>query len=695
MKLSFSLLLCFILFLSCNFSPDENKTDANEKQSQVASGYSSGEKQDHVVIVTEGGLGVGVRPPGGGAGLGKYQIMPPNMVGRMVPAMMENDLQTIRALLVSGNYGWTELMEGVYKNDIAMVEGLIKNGPDVNAKTYGGMTALALAVQFENLAMVKKLINAGASPSRDRGLAARLPLEFSIERRNAPIARLVIEAGVDMKGEWSTFADAVKSDMMDTVELMLEKGIDLKSQDELALYAIRRALIASIDNENKEMAHLLIKHGVDVNAADKQGETSLSYAAKTGRIEMVKMLLENGVDLDRHGEKSIKAALLNGQIKIAELLTENGVTLKLDSEFTAEILTKAANTGSRELMDYLFSNNVELANEDMEKAVEKAVDKGYINVAISIAKQLESPARPKAASLIYFHDQEDKCEIKILDINKRTSKLIYTTEKCPDITKDKVFLDDGTKSLLIVMGSTIREIVYSEAVKIGPMINLPFKVNSPVAADSNLPNISKRYNRLVLAGHLADGRLGVINSQSPPVERAEYDLLLWVFDKGEWTMVKEKHCRPFGSCTFEELRGDSLRANMPGTEIIDPLIVFNPYIMKGGVMERTDSSLPEPGRDGEWRYISFSINDHETTVYIYTEEGSHSDKLLTSTPYIKTDRNSKPVQLTEYQCEITIQGRYMLLNEYYGGSKDRMHLIDLESGVTLLSAKNYAAWLYN
>ena len=718
MKLCFILLFSFFLFSSCNFSPDEkkpvankeqpqigsgmskdeNETDANENQFGVASGFASGDKENHVIIVTEGGIGVGAVPPWAVRPDNSRTVLPPILVSELVSANMSNDLQTVREILASGDYGWTELMEGVYKNDSAKVESLINSGADVNAKTWGGMSALALAVQFENIKILKILIAAEVSLAKSDGLAVRPPLVFAIKKRNEPVARLLIEAGMEIKHDWSTLANAVKSDMKDTVELMLEKGVDVKSRNELALYAIRRAMIASIDYENKEMALLLIKHGVDVNAVDKQGVTPLSYAAKTGRIEMVKMLLENGVDIDRHGGKSIKEALLNGQIKIADLLKENGVVLKFNDGFAAELLMKAATTGNAELADYLFDQNVEIVTGDLEKAVQNAVDKGFINVALSVAKKLKPPASVVATNLIYFHDQKDKCEIKIFDTITRLSRLIYTMQKCP-VDRDIPFLNHDTKTLLITTGSTIQEIVYDPVVKIGPVIDLPFKVNTRVYPEKDLPYAQMLINQLSRAGHLFDGKLGVINHQEHPVGGMESEYLLWSFDKGKWTMIESKHCPAHHFCTFEELRGDSLRENMPDTEIIDTSIIFNPFIVGGGVMDGPFVEnaggffLPITGRDGKWRYVTFSINEHETTVYFFTEIGPHSGDTLTRNTFIKTYKQIKPKELiADGYSWIKIKDKYLLVEKnYWAGA----YLIDLETGETLLSTMQYAAWVYN
>lgn len=45
-----------------------------------------------------------------------------------------------------------------------------------------------------------------------------------------------------------------------------------------------------------EYVELLLKHGADPNARDKDGRTPLHYVAFNGHVEIVKVLLEHGAD---------------------------------------------------------------------------------------------------------------------------------------------------------------------------------------------------------------------------------------------------------------------------------------------------------------------------------------------------------------------------------------------------------------
>ena len=61
--------------------------------------------------------------------------------------------------------------------------------------------------------------------------------------------------------------------------------------------------------DNRKMASFLIKAGADVNAVDKDGRTALMDAAWYGDLEMVKLLVEHGADIELEAENGDYAIL--------------------------------------------------------------------------------------------------------------------------------------------------------------------------------------------------------------------------------------------------------------------------------------------------------------------------------------------------------------------------------------------------
>jgi len=73
-----------------------------------------------------------------------------------------------------------------------------------------------------------------------------------------------------------------------------------------------------------EVLRLLIENGADVNAYDDQTPTFI--AAREGRIEVLRLLIENGADInmpDHHRETPLRAARRNNHAACVELLLAN------------------------------------------------------------------------------------------------------------------------------------------------------------------------------------------------------------------------------------------------------------------------------------------------------------------------------------------------------------------------------------
>jgi len=76
---------------------------------------------------------------------------------------------------------------------------------------------------------------------------------------------------------------------------------------------------------------LLLSHGADVNAVDKDGRTPLHYAAEGGCAEAVKKLLELGADvyaIDSRGQTALHYAVKSLNKDVVELVLHAGVNAK-------------------------------------------------------------------------------------------------------------------------------------------------------------------------------------------------------------------------------------------------------------------------------------------------------------------------------------------------------------------------------
>ena len=62
------------------------------------------------------------------------------------------------------------------------------------------------------------------------------------------------------------------------------------------------ALHYAAQDGHVDVAKVLIRNGADVNAKDSDGETALHMAAEDGHVDVVKVLIQNGADVNAVNE---------------------------------------------------------------------------------------------------------------------------------------------------------------------------------------------------------------------------------------------------------------------------------------------------------------------------------------------------------------------------------------------------------
>lgn len=174
-------------------------------------------------------------------------------------------------------------------------------GADVNAKEEGGMTALMIAAKYCNVNIVQLLLDRGAD----------------LERR-------------DNGGETALMFAA-------------KKGSPFPMREGLPGYT--------------EILKTLLKQGAEVNARDKDGKSALYYAATYGHADHVKLLLDNGADVNVVGLKvpwtPLIAASYYGHTEIVRLLLEVGADTTVRDRDRQTALSYAQQQGHKEIVGLL------------------------------------------------------------------------------------------------------------------------------------------------------------------------------------------------------------------------------------------------------------------------------------------------------------------------------------------------------
>ena len=101
-----------------------------------------------------------------------------------------------------------------------------------------------------------------------------------------------------------------------------------------------------------------IKKGADVNFSDNVGWTPLFRAAQKGHVEVVKMLLDAGAEIEKttSGITPLCWAADSGKTDVVKLLLERGANVNAIGKKNAPALYHAADIGYKDLVKVLLEN---------------------------------------------------------------------------------------------------------------------------------------------------------------------------------------------------------------------------------------------------------------------------------------------------------------------------------------------------
>lgn len=211
--------------------------------------------------------------------------------------------------------GGAALHGAVSGNHPSIVKMLLDHSADPNAEVEASGNALYIAMRNGHQELVNLLYSAGGSLSLTAACAlGRMdlvgeilavspseanagdfgPLTQAISSGFGDIVRLLLNVGVELNNPWYTsnyMTYAMRFSDEEMVKTLLDKGADPNLSNWLGVsYLHIAAMLGKVD-----MAKLLLEYGVDLEATDDEYcTTPLGWAAKYGKEEMVLVLLKNG-----------------------------------------------------------------------------------------------------------------------------------------------------------------------------------------------------------------------------------------------------------------------------------------------------------------------------------------------------------------------------------------------------------------
>ena len=186
------------------------------------------------------------------------------------------------------------------KGDVNSVKRLLSLGVDPNVIDRSGKTALLAAVSGGHIELVEALLDAGAQPSPSALITAAF-------HGNLAILESLIDAGADPSEKVDNGRDALVSAILsplgnasDTIRVLIAAGAPVNERYELRYVAPprvetgRTALMYASYKGDVDVVKILIEAGSDVNVRTAAGETAVGLAKAKTKDEVVAALRAAG-----------------------------------------------------------------------------------------------------------------------------------------------------------------------------------------------------------------------------------------------------------------------------------------------------------------------------------------------------------------------------------------------------------------
>ena len=311
----------------------------------------------------------------------------------LIQAAQKGYFDIINVLISAGAHidqpnqkGMTPLMVVADKGLTESVQTLIKLHADLNltnTREYN-KTALIYAVEKNHMDIVKALIAAGAdvninsydydrknSESSDlRKYEPKPALIYAVEKGSVDIVKTLIVAGADvnsgLKGfNYTPLGAAIANGNLDSMRSLINAGAKLNSFDDMT--AVRGLVIKN----QLEIVKLLTSANTPWDAYSYEDDPVLVIAADHNYIDMIKLLIATGANVDISDGKSLRVAISNGHVEAVKALIAAGANVNIDKPYIKNPLETAVSEGNIETIKVLLNAGAKVSKQVLNYAKQR------------------------------------------------------------------------------------------------------------------------------------------------------------------------------------------------------------------------------------------------------------------------------------------------------------------------------------
>jgi ankyrin repeat protein len=256
----------------------------------------------------------------------------------------------------SATLGETPLHIAVRSGRGDVVSLLLDHGAEINAHEAGyqdvaGMTPLHAAASRGDVELVKLLLDRGAAIDSEDS-EGTTPLHLALVHHD--VVELLVTRGAKVTGanrQGRSVVDCCWQCTPQTVQLLADRGAPI-------------SIMQAIKFGQQDRARKLIDDvpaQINVESPDHPGDTPLLAAAEAGDVELVRLLLDRGADINhvtKWGRSALVAAAERGHVTTVRLLLTRGATIRFDSYY-GDALCASARSGKADVAMVLLEHGAD------------------------------------------------------------------------------------------------------------------------------------------------------------------------------------------------------------------------------------------------------------------------------------------------------------------------------------------------
>ncbi|XP_037909760.1 ankyrin repeat and KH domain-containing protein mask isoform X3 [Hermetia illucens] len=286
--------------------------------------------------------------------------------------------------------GFTPLILAATAGHEKVVDILLKHNADLEAQSERTKdTPLSLACSGGRYEVVELLLNVGANKEH-RNVSDYTPLSLAASGGYVNIIKLLLNHGAEINSRTgsklgiSPLMLAAMNGHTAAVKLLLDMGSDINAQIETNR---NTALTLACFQGRHEVVSLLLDRKANVEHRAKTGLTPLMEAASGGYIEVGRVLLDKGADVNAapvptSRDTALTIAADKGHLKFVELLLSRGAAVEVKNRKGNSPLWLAAHGGHLAVVEVLSGHGADIDSQDNRRVscLMAAFRKGHTKV---------------------------------------------------------------------------------------------------------------------------------------------------------------------------------------------------------------------------------------------------------------------------------------------------------------------------